>query len=309
MVATPTISTEGLTKFYGTKVGVEDITFSVEPGEVVGFLGPNGSGKTTVLRMLVGLITVSRGRAELFGRDIRTSRPSFRADIGYLPGTLGLYEKMTAAEYFSFLARMRQRDCATHRRSLCERLNLDPTTRIHSMSKGTRQKVGVVQAFMHSPRLLILDEPTSGLDPLVQHAFDDLLHESSASGVSVLLSSHVMSEVQRLASKVAILNEGELVAFDRVEDLPGHESRTVVLEFDTETDPAFLRGALGFTLTGSDGRFVEGISTGSQRDLLEAALRHGLVRVHSPEPSLDELFRHLVDPRHTSTRRPRESQA
>jgi ABC-2 type transport system ATP-binding protein len=292
----PVIRTENLTKNYGTKRGVRDVSFSVEPGEVVGFLGPNGSGKTTVLRMLVGLISISSGRAELFGNDVRRARPSLRADVGYLPGTLGLYEKMTAAEYFTFLSRLRRRDCTAAWKALCERLNLDPGTRIHSMSKGTRQKVGVVQAFMHSPRLLILDEPTSGLDPLVQHAFDDLLGETRARGVSVLLSSHVMSEVQRLASKVAILNDGELVTFDRVDRLPGRERRQVVLEFETETDPVFLRGALGFSLTRHDGRFVEGVSTGSQRDILEASLQHGLVRVHSPEPSLDDLFRSIVSP-------------
>ena len=290
----PVIRTENLTKNYGTKTGVAGVTFTVDEGEVVGFLGPNGSGKTTVLRMLVGLISVSSGRAELFGRDVTTSKPSMRADVGYLPGTLGLYEHMTAAQYFSFLARLRRRDCAPAWSTLCERLNLDPGARIRSMSKGTRQKVGVVQAFMHSPRLLILDEPTSGLDPLVQHEFDDLLSETRASGASVLLSSHVMSEVERLASKVAILNAGRLVAFDHVEHLPGRGTRTVVLVFETATDPAFLRGCLGFTLTRHDGRFVEGVSTGSQRDILEASLRHGLVRVHSPEPSLDELFRSLV---------------
>ena len=288
------IRTENLTKNYGTKRGVRDVSFSVAPGEVVGFLGPNGSGKTTVLRMLVGLISMSGGRAEIFGHDVRTSRPSLRADVGYLPGTLGLYESMTATEYFAFHARLRRRDCSAAWRTLCERLDLDPGTRIHSMSKGTRQKVGVVQAFMHSPRLLILDEPTSGLDPLVQHAFDDLLNETRATGTSVLLSSHVLSEVQRLASKVAILNEGELVAFDRVDRLPGRESRHVVLEFESDTDPTFLRSAPGFTLTRHDGRFVEGVSTGSQRDILETSLRHGLVRVHSPEPSLDELFRSIV---------------
>lgn len=288
------IRTEGLTKYYGRHLGVEDVTFDVSGGEVVGFLGPNGSGKTTVLRMLVGLISITRGRAALFGRDVAGSGPSARIDLGYLPGTLGLYDKMTAREYFGFLSRMRRRDCTAAAVQLCERLSLDPSRRISSMSKGTRQKVGVVQAFMHSPRLLILDEPTSGLDPLVQHEFETILRETRDRGAAVLLSSHVMSEVERLATKVAILDAGRLVAFDHVEHLPGHGTRTVILEFSGPTDPSILSGVPGFTLTSHEGRRVVGTMTGPQRPLLEAALGADLVAVQSPEPSLDELFRGLV---------------
>jgi ABC-2 type transport system ATP-binding protein len=299
MVTPPAISTDGLTKFYGKKVGVEDITFSVEPGEVVGFLGPNGSGKTTVLRMLVGLISMSRGTARLFGHDVGMADDSLRSDVGYLPGTLGLYEHMTAADYFLFIAKMRRRDCTRRATELCDRLALDPTQRIKSMSKGTRQKVGVVQAFMHAPKVLLLDEPTSGLDPIVQHAFQDLLTEVSREGTSVLLSSHVLTEVERLASRVAIVNHGRLVAFERVKDLPGRDENAIVLEFDTPAQIDLVSDVAGFTVTRCDGRFIEGTCKGSQRDLLTSALRGDLMRVHSPDPSLDELFRNLVETNHS----------
>lgn len=290
----PPIRTERLTKYYGPHLGVTDVDFDVGEGEVVGFLGPNGSGKTTVLRMLVGLISISRGRAWLFGRDVATAGPSVRADVGYLPGVLGLYEHMTALDYFTFLATMRRVDCLDRALEVAERLALDPGVRIGSMSKGTRQKVGVVQAFMHSPRLLILDEPTSGLDPLVQHEFDALLAETRDRGAAVLLSSHVMSEVERLASKVAILDAGRLVAFDHVAHLPGRASRTVVLEFAGPADPSVVARVAGFDLTTCEGRRIVGTMTGPQRPLLEAALAADLVAVQSPEPSLDELFRGLV---------------
>lgn len=290
----PPIRTEQLTKYYGNKLGVTDITFDVGRGEVVGFLGPNGSGKTTVLRMLVGLISITRGSASLFGHNVASSGPNIRSDIGYLPGVLGLYDHMSAEEYFTFLSRMRGSDCRARARTLSDRLALDATARIASMSKGTRQKVGVVQAFMHEPRLLILDEPTSGLDPLVQHEFDTILAETRDRGAAVLLSSHVMSEVERLASKVAILNAGRLVAFDHVEHLPGRARRTVVLEFATPPDRALLSQVHNFVVTAVEGHRVIGTMVGSQRPLLEAALRGDVVAVQSPEPSLDELFRELV---------------
>jgi len=288
------IRTADLTKFYGDHLGVEGVTFDVAAGEVVGFLGPNGSGKTTVLRMLVGLISITRGHAWLFGHDVTSAGPAVRARLGYLPGVLGLYEHMTAADYFTFLARMRGLNCLDNAGRLAERLDLDPTVRISAMSKGTRQKVGVVQAFMHEPRLLILDEPTSGLDPLVQHEFDALLAETRDRGAAVLLSSHVMSEVERLATKVAILDAGHLVAFDHVEHLPGRARRTVVLEFSSPVDRSLVSEVPGFVVTSCEGRLITGTMTGSQRPLLEAALRADLVAVHSPEPSLDELFRSMV---------------
>jgi ABC-2 type transport system ATP-binding protein len=294
MVSAPAIRTCSLTKWYGRSLGVDSVSFDVQPGETVGFLGPNGSGKTTVMRMLMGLISPSTGNAEIFGADVATSRSTVRAAIGYLPGTLGLYGTMTARQYFSFLGRMRRADCMARADSLSARLALDTGTRISDMSKGTRQKVGVVQAFMHSPRVLVLDEPTSGLDPLVQHEFDGILREACAEGAAVLLSSHVLAEVERLAHRVAILDAGRLVAFDDVANLPGRASRMVTLEFDGPADPARLAGVPGFTLLSCSGRHITGTVTGSQRPMLEAALRGGLVTVTSPERPLDELFRGLV---------------
>jgi ABC-2 type transport system ATP-binding protein len=192
------------------------------------------------------------------------------------------------------MAAMRRRDCSARAAQLCERLGVDPRAHIGEMSKGNRQKVGVVQAFMHDPDLLVMDEPTSGLDPVVQKEFDDLLQESTARGAAVLLSSHVMSEVERLASRVAIVNRGSMVAFDRVEALRDRTAATVVLEFAARVDPAPLLSVPGFSLVRIDGPAVEGTVRGSQNELLRVAVRLGVIAVRSPERTLDELFLDIV---------------
>lgn len=294
MSAALVVRAEQLTKFYGKRCGVENVSFDVEPGEVVGFLGPNGSGKTTVLRMLMGLISITSGRAELFGRDVTRSSSALRARVGYLPGTLGLYDHLTARQYFIFLSELRRTDCATNLKTLCQRFSLDPNLRIKTMSKGTKQKVGLIQAFMHQPDVLILDEPTSGLDPLVQHEFEHLLRETRERGASVILSSHILSEVEKLAHRVVILNNGQLLANETVESLPGHDTREVVLDFEHPVLPAEFHNITGFRLLSCSERRISGLTTGSQRPLLEAAVRHDVMRIQSPEPSLDALFRQLV---------------
>ena len=291
----PAVSLHGLTKYYGSSLGVEDITFQVQPGEIVGFLGPNGSGKTTVLRMLMGLISITRGSARVFGVDVAAGGPGVRERVGYLPGALSLYEHMTAGEYLGFLASMRRVDCSTQIKSLAARFGLDLDRKIDDMSKGNKQKVGVVQAFMHDPMLLVMDEPTSGLDPIVQHEFDDLLDEARERGASVLLSSHVLSEVERLSSHVAIIDKGRLVTFDHLDTLRERMTRRVTLEFAGAADVSAVSGVPGFVLESVDGRHITGTVTGSQSALLKAALMHDLVTVHSPEPSLDDLFVGIVN--------------
>ena len=294
MVCAPAIRTRSLTKYYGRTLGVDSVSLEVRPGEIVGFLGPNGSGKTTVIRMLMGLIKPTSGHSEIFGLDSAKSPPSARSSVGYLPGSLGLYDAMTAQDYFQFMARMRRVDCRKTCASLVDRLSFDPNVRIGTMSKGTRQKVGVVQAFMHSPNALVLDEPTSGLDPLVQHEFEGILREACRNGTAVLLSSHVLADVERVADRVAILDRGRLVAFDDVGRLPGRDTRMVTLEFAAAPEPGLLSHLPGFETLACEGRLVTGISTGSQAELLETALRNGLAMVTSRERPLEDLFRGLV---------------
>lgn len=294
MSPTAVVRAVDLTKFYGMRRGVEGVSFSVEPGEVTGFLGPNGSGKTTVIRMLVGLLKITSGHAELLGHSVAKSPPEIRAQVGYLPGTLGLYEHLTAQQFFDHLCGLRRIHVDAALTNLCNRFSLNPNLHIKTMSKGTKQKVGLIQAFMHSPSVLILDEPTSGLDPLVQHEFENLLRETQQRGAAVILSSHVLSDVEKLADRVVILNEGRLIANQKFDQLPGHDTHNVKLEFDRAIQAQDFANIEGFRLLSVGDKSVSGTTTGSQRPLLEVALRCGITRIQSPEPSLDELFRFLV---------------
>lgn len=286
----PALSLRGLTKYYGTSLGVEDVSFDVHAGEVVGFLGPNGSGKTTVLRMVTGLIGITRGTMHLFGTPADRRSHDSRRFVGYLPGTLGLYQNQTVGEYLAFMARMRSVDCRGRIGELCERLNLDPTLRISGLSKGTKQKVGVVQAFMHRPALLLLDEPTSGLDPLVQREFESVLREERERGAAVLLSSHVLAEVEQMASRVAVLDRGHLVTIDDVSTLKERTAHSVEFHFDAPVNSDPFARCAGVSSATAHGNAVSCVVVGPQTELLALAVSLGAQRVVSPEPTLEEIF-------------------
>jgi ABC-2 type transport system ATP-binding protein len=210
------VKVEGLTRHYGKRRGVEDLTFEVQEGEIFGFLGPNGAGKTTTIRQLMGLMRPTSGSACVFGLDCWKDSTRVKEKVGFLPGDIRLYEKMTGEELLDFFAAFRRVQHRRYRRELAERLGLDLGTKIKHMSKGNRQKLAVVQALMHDAPLLILDEPSSGLDPLMQVEFVELLREEQARGKTIFLSSHQLPEVERIAHRVAIIREGSLVAVEEV---------------------------------------------------------------------------------------------
>jgi ABC-2 type transport system ATP-binding protein len=218
------LETAGLTKFYGSTRGIEDLDLRVEEGEVFGYLGPNGAGKTTTIRLLLDLIRPTRGSARIAGHDTRAESVEVRRLIGYLPGELKLPSRVTALSYLSFLGALRGGvdERAVH--ALADRLELDLGRRLGDLSKGNRQKVGVVAAFMHDPQVLILDEPTSGLDPLRQQDVLDLVRERAAAGRTVFLSSHELDQVEHVADRVAIVRDGRLVD---VETIAGLKERAV----------------------------------------------------------------------------------
>lgn len=286
----PGLHLQGLTKFYGAQRGVENISFDVRPGEVVGFVGPNGSGKTTVMRMLTGLIHVTRGSAYVLGTPITDAPPSIRANIGYLPGTLGLYKNQTVREYLEFMSQMRGIDCTEQIDSLAKRLALNTNSLISGLSKGTKQKVGVIQAFMHNPKILILDEPTSGLDPIVQREFEAILLEARDNGAAVLLSSHLMHEVEQLASRVAIINQGHLLIIDDVQSLKARISRIVSFDFSQQVSTERFTFCPGVEHVTRDGNTVECHIVGAETELLRIAVDLGAISVTSKEPSLEDIF-------------------
>ena len=294
------LSLQGLTKFYGEQRGVEDITFDVHPGEVMGFLGPNGSGKTTVMRMLMGLLHITRGRAEILGRQVSVSMPEVRKSVGYLPGTLGLHKNQTVQQYLTYMADMRGIDCAKNIHSLCERLSINPRRNIGDLSKGTKQKVGVIQAFMHQPRVLILDEPTSGLDPIVQREFEAILSEARDNGAAVLLSSHVMHEVEVLASRVAIINEGKLLVVDDVVNLKAKTLRTLKLQFPQPVDPFLFTSVPEVRAAIATGNFIECEVVGAETNVLRLAVEHNVITVESHDPTLEDIFVTTTEVSHVS---------
>jgi ABC-2 type transport system ATP-binding protein len=285
------IDTEGLTKRYGTKRGIEDVTFSVEAGEVFGFLGPNGAGKTTTIRTLLDLLHPTSGGARIFGLDSRRDSVAIRARLGNLPGDFGYGRQATGSEALRLLARLRGIDGPGRAAELAQRFHADLDRPLGQLSRGNRQKVGLILAVFHSPELLILDEPTSGLDPLMQEEFLSLVGEERERGCTVLLSSHELDEVERVCDRVGIVREGKLIAVERIHELLGKACRTARLELaDPDALVEELRGqpgvsdleAAGGKLTFKDARDLDPVVKAiAKRHVLDLELTH---------PTLEEVF-------------------
>ena len=225
------IETTGLTKDYGSGHGVFGLDLEIRPGEIFGFLGPNGSGKTTSMRMLVGLSRPTGGRARVLGLDIVTDSLELRRRVGFLAGDFGMYRKLTGAAMLEYLARLHGGVDRTRITALADRFDAQLDRPLGDLSTGNRQKIGLIRAFMHDPELLILDEPIAGLDPLVQKRFHELLADVRADGRTVFLSSHTLSEVDRVADRIAILRAGRLVVVDTLDHLRSVAVRRLDIEF------------------------------------------------------------------------------
>ena len=293
--STAGISLDALTKRYGKDVGVENLTFDVQRGEVVGFLGPNGAGKSTAMRALMGILKITSGNAQILGVDVRGASPALHSSIGYLPGSPSFYNNLSAGDFLTFLANLRRVDCSDQIESLATRLKLDLSRRIKSQSKGNRQKVGLIQALMHKPDVLILDEPTSALDPLVQHEFSELMDEAKQRGAAVLLSSHVLSEVEHLADRVVIINAGRLL---RVSDMDTLQHRTVqamALTFATPVPVHTFLPVPGVRDAQARGSHITLNVIGPVTEVLRTAVAHGVIRIQTSEPSLDDIFYSIVN--------------
>jgi ABC-2 type transport system ATP-binding protein len=292
----PVVSTRGLTKHYGSTVGLEGLDLDVERGEVLGFLGPNGAGKTTTIRLLLDLIRPTRGSAQLFGKPV--SDPAARDSVGYLPGELSLDERFTGTRMLDLLDALRNGSGPpgdpARRHALCERLGLraaDLARPMRELSRGTKQKVGLVSAMQHDPDLLVLDEPTTGLDPLVREEVFELLLEARRAGRTVFHSSHVLSEVERTCTRVAILREGRLVTVERTEELRQSLTRKMVVRFAGPV-PVDELGVPGARLLEHENGHAVIAVTGELDPLLAVLARHSVRHMAFPEPELDEAFIH-----------------
>ncbi|MGE5227463.1 MAG: ATP-binding cassette domain-containing protein [Planctomycetaceae bacterium] len=286
----PVIVAESLTKFYGSTRGVEDLSFTVQPGEVFGYLGPNGAGKSTTIRTMLDLIRPTAGRVSLFGLDANADPRPIHARIGYVPGEFGLYERLTAERYLHDFATFRGGVDPTRVTALADRVKLDLSVKIRELSHGNKRKVALLQAFMHEPELLVLDEPTQGLDPLVQQEFYALVEEAKARGATVFMSSHVMPEVERVCDRVAIIREGRLVTVDDVGDLKAKAVRRIELHFDRPVAPDAFTSLASVASVEVRGDSLLLTVRGPVDEVIKEAARHTVVNVATHEPSLEEIF-------------------
>ncbi len=290
---TPAIVARDLTKYYGRRGrdrGVDGLDLDVRVGEVFGFLGPNGAGKTTTIRLLLDLLRPTRGSAEILGLDTRRRSLDVRRLVGYLPGDLVLDPSVTGAVILDYLGAISGQVDRTHLASLLDRFDVATDRRIGELSKGNKQKLGIVQAFMHRPPVLLLDEPTAGLDPLVQQEFASLVRETTANGQTIFLSSHILSEVQRLADRVGVIRDGAIVAVDDVAALIARSPRHVEITFARPVDPGEFEGLPGVRGVRADGRFLRFTLTGPADAVVKAAASHEVEVFDSHEPGLEEVF-------------------
>ncbi len=292
------ITAEGLTKSYGANRGIIDLSFQVDEGEVFGFLGPNGAGKTTTIRVLLGLLRPSAGHARVGGLDCWRQATEAKRLIGYLPGEFTLDPALTGAQIIAYLGHLRGGVDQSEVRKLVERLELDPSRRFREYSRGNKQKVGLVQAFMHRPRLLILDEPTSGLDPLNQQEFYRMVAETKADGRTVFLSSHNLPEVEHTCDRVGIIREGQLAKVDSVASLKDIQHHEVEVTFAAPPSAEWFNGVpgvRGVTLN-NGGRGLLLTVQGDLGAVLRAAAEHGAVNLSTREPTLEEIFLRYYTP-------------
>ena len=284
------IETRDLTVYYGNHRGIVDVNLAVKKGEVFGFLGPNGAGKTTTQRVLLDVFPPSAGSASIFGLDCQKQGVEIRKRVGYLPGELALYTNMKAKRFFRMIEYLRGEHTATdYWRELADRLDLDISRNISEFSRGNKQKVGVIAAFMSQSDLLILDEPTSGLDPLVQQTVLEMVREAKDEGRTIFFSSHILSEVQAVCDRVGIIREGRITAIERVEDLVSQRMNRVTLTFDS-LPPAEIFAIEGVTELKRDEQHVVLEIMENLAQVLVAAGQHEVLDIETHNISLEEIF-------------------
>ena len=280
---------KSLTKWYGSVCAVENVSFDIDQGEIFGYLGPNGSGKTTTIRIFLDFIRASAGRARLFGLDSHAHSSKIKSRIGYVPGEYGIYEEMRGFEYLRFLGALRGYRKPPLRDRLIEIFSLDISKRIKSYSHGTKQKLAVVQAFMHDPELLILDEPTIGLDPLMQQRFYELLMEMKNRGKTIFLSSHILSEVEKVCDRVGILREGKLVAIHEISEIKKIRLKSIEISFKQEINKSVFR-LDGVRKVEKDGNTIQLWVDSNINSILRTISEYPVENISFRDASLEDIF-------------------
>jgi len=284
------IEIKNLTKMYGKNRGIIDVSFDIKEGEIYGFIGPNGAGKSTTLRLLVGLIFPTNGSATIFGKDCVKQGNIIRKDVGYLPSEVFYYEKMKVMELLKYSASFYKKDCTKRINELCTRMELDTTRKIDELSYGNKKKVGIVQGLLHSPKLIILDEPTSGLDPLMQQKFFRIIKEENDKGVTILFSSHILSEVQKLCDRIAIIKEGSIIRIDEVSALNKESYKKFKIICNDLNEVDLPKDSINdFTKTNNQIAFMH---KGNINEIIKIIAQHEIIDLHVEEPTLEEIFMH-----------------
>jgi ABC-2 type transport system ATP-binding protein len=285
------INVKKLAKFYGKHKGIEDVSFSVNEGEIFGFIGPNGAGKSTTIRTLLALIHPTSGTSTIFGKDCISNASEIAVDIGYLSGEPSYYDNMKAGEFLNYAAELYGKKNDNKIQNLSKRLNLDLNRKIEDLSLGNKKKVGIIAALLHSPKLIILDEPTSGLDPLIQQTFFDILKEENRNGATILFSSHVLSEVQKICHRVAIIKEGRIIDVQNISELRrnGYKKVSISTENELEGEMLNFMGVADLKVLEKAASFL---FTGEVSNLLERLNNLRVNDLFIEEPTLEEIFMH-----------------
>jgi ABC-2 type transport system ATP-binding protein len=289
---TAIIEVDSLTKRYGSKRGIIDVSFQVEEGEVFGFLGPNGAGKTTTIRLLMALLRADAGTARIAGLDSWQQSVEIKRLTGYLPGELALDPNLTGGQILEYFGHLRGGIDQAYLKQLIARLDFDPSRKFRQYSSGNKRKIGIIQAFMHRPRLLILDEPTSGLDPLNQQEFDRMVKDVRDDGRTVFLSSHILGEVEQTCTRVGIIRAGQLVRIGGVAELKDIKRYDITIRFATAVPAEAFKTLDGVAQVErlSDGQTLRLTMQGEADAVIKAAAQHSVVTLTSHEPSLEDIF-------------------
>ncbi|MBI9011117.1 MAG: ABC transporter ATP-binding protein [Clostridiales bacterium] len=282
------IEIKNLTKYYGKQKGIEEVSFKVEEGEIFGFIGPNGAGKSTTIRTLLSLIYPTSGEATIFGKDIVEFGHEIKEEIGYLPSEVFYYDNMKVIDILKYSASFYKKDCSKRMYELAKIMDLDLNKKVDDLSYGNKKKVGIVQGLLHEPKLLILDEPTSGLDPLMQQIFFDLIIEENKKGTTVLFSSHILTEVQKLCNRVGIIKDGSIVRVDNIEALKGDNYKRFKIEVN-DTAGFELAGVSDLNIEASGVNFL---FKGDINDVISLLATKKVNNLVIEEPTLEEIFMH-----------------
>lgn len=288
------IEINNLTKYYGKERGIIDVSFNVEEKEIFGFIGPNGAGKSTTLRTLLALIYPTSGSAKIFGKDSIKYGPEIKKEIGYLPSEVFYYDKMKVIDLLKYSASFYKKDCSKRIKELAEIMDLNLNKKIDDLSFGNKKKVGIVQGLLHEPKLIILDEPTSGLDPLMQQKFFELLLEENNKGATILFSSHILGEVQRMCNRVAIIKEGKIIQLEKISSLQENNYKKIKVQTTANLDQNYFN-IDGVSNLEVKQNIISFLFRGNINSIMKKISEIDLANVWIEEPDLEEIFLHYYE--------------